>query len=159
MNPNLLISKFAKLGARVRIRPLAQRRWPPAVGPVVIDIAHDRKGEYFDIQADGNADVEVLEVQPKERHLLLMVRQQPKRAGLPDTKDKFLCGHDERHWFVAGIPERAAVSSVVTAKEALKPDVIRQLESGKKGKRKQRHRRKTDTFIRQGEWFFVPAPA
>ena len=59
---------------------------------------------------------------------------------------------------MAGVPERAAVSSVVTAKEALKPEFVRNLESGKKGKRKKRHRRKTDTFVRQGEWFFVPAP-
>ena len=124
----------------------------------MIDIGHDRRGEFFDIQADDDADVEVLDVQPKDRHLLLMVRQPAERPGLPDTKDKFLCGHDERHWFVAGVPERAAVSSVVTAKEALKPEFVRNLESGKKGKRKKRHRRKTDTFVRQGEWFFVPAP-
>ena len=70
-----------------------------------------------------------------------MVRQPAERNGLPDTKDKFLCGHDERHWFVAGVPERAAVSSVVTAKEALKPEFVRNLESGKNGKRKNRHRR------------------
>ena len=65
-----------------------------------------------------------------------MVRQSGQRAGLPDRKDKFLCGHDERHWFVAGVPERAPVSNVVTAMEALKPDVVRAQERGKKGKRK-----------------------
>jgi hypothetical protein len=31
------------------------------------------------------------------------------------------------------------------------------LERGKKGKRAHRQRRKTDVFIRQGEWFFIPA--
>jgi len=97
-------------------------------------------------------------VQRKDRHLLLMVRQPSERPGLPDTKDKFLCGHDERHWFVAGIPEAAPVSSVVTAKEALKPDLVRNLESGKKGKRNKRNRRRTEVFIRQGEWFFIPVP-
>ena len=158
MDANLIQRKFEKLGARAKLRPLVQNRWRPVAGPVVIDIGHDRRGEFFDIQADDDADVEVLDVQQKDRHLLLMVRQPAERAGLPDTKDKFLCGHDERHWFVAGVPERAAVSSVVTAKEALKPEFVRNLESGKKGKRKKRHRRKTDTFIRQGEWFFVPAP-
>ncbi|MCA8999365.1 MAG: hypothetical protein KDA80_20390 [Planctomycetaceae bacterium] len=56
------------------------------------------------------------------------------------------------------MPESAPVSSVVTAKEALKPEIVRHLESGKKGKRKDRQRRKTDTFVRQGEWFFIPAP-
>jgi hypothetical protein len=47
---------------------------------------------------------------------------------------------------------------VVTAKEALKPDAVRSREQGKKGKRKKRLRRKTDVFIRQGEWFFIPVP-
>ena len=101
----------------------------------MIDIGHDRHGEFFDIQADEAADVDVLDVQPKDRHLLLMVRQPADRPGLPDTKDKFLCGHDERHWFVAGVPEKAPVSTVVTAKEALKPDAVRSREAGKKGKR------------------------
>ncbi len=158
MDAILIQHKFEKLGARAKVRPLVQNRWRPAAGPVVIDIGHDRRGEFFDIQANDDAEVEVLDVQPKDRHLLLMVRQPAEHPHAPDIKDKFLCGHDERHWFVAGVPERAAVSSVVTAKEALKPEFVRSLESGKKGKRKKRHRRKTDTFIRQGEWFFVPAP-
>jgi hypothetical protein len=157
MDANLIQTKFEKLGARAKLRPLVRNRWRPAAGPIVIDISHDRRGEFFDIQAGNNADVLVLDIQPKDRHLLLMVRQPAERRGVPDRKDKFLCGHDERHWFVAGVPERAAVSSVITAKEALKPEFVRALESGKKGKRKNRHRRKTGTFIRQGEWFFIPA--
>ena len=158
MDTKLLTSKFEKLGARAKVRPLVPNRWRPAAGPVVIDIGRDRRGEFFDVQATDDADVQVLDVQPKDRHLLLMVRQPAARPGLPDTKDKFLCGHDERHWFVAGVPEAAPVSCVVTAKEALKPELVRNLESGKKGKRKKRHRRKTETFIRQGEWFFISAP-
>ena len=122
MDANLIQTKFEKLGARAKLRPLVQNRWRPTTGPIVIDIGQDRRGEFFDIQADDDAAVEVLDVQPKDRHLLLMVRQRAERRGLPDTKDKFLCGHDERHWFVAGVPERAAVSSVITAKEALKPE-------------------------------------
>lgn len=147
MDTNLIQSKFAKLGARAKIRPLITNRWRPNSRPLVIDIGHDRRGEFFDIQATNDANVQVLDLQVKDRHLLLMVRQPAKRPGLPDTKDKFLCGHDERHWFVAGVPESAPVSSAVTAKEALKPEIVRNLESGKKGKRKKRHRRKTDTFI------------
>jgi hypothetical protein len=158
MNENLITTKFEKLGARATIRPLVRNRWRSAVGPVVIDIGHDRHGEFFDIQAEGDADVKVLDVQPKDRHLLLMVRRASERPHQPDIKDKFLCGHDERHWFVAGVPEKAPVSTVVTAKEALKPDEVRSREQGKKGKRKKRLRRKTDVFVRQGEWFFIPAP-
>jgi len=157
MDTSLLKMKFDKLGARAKVRPLVQNRWRQNSGPVVIDIGRDRHGEFFDIQADTEANVEVLDVQPRDRHLLLMVRQPADRSDFPDVKDKFLCGHDERHWFVAGVPEGAAASTVVTAKEALKPKFVRNLESGKKGKLKNRQRRKTETFIRQGEWFFIPA--
>jgi len=124
MDTTHIQTKFDKLGARATIRPLVRNRWRPAPGPVVIDIGRDRHGEFFDIQADQDADVEILDVQPKDRHLLLMVRQAADHPSLPDTKDKFLCGHDERHWFVAGVPEKASVSTVVTAKEALKPDEV-----------------------------------
>lgn len=158
MNTHSLVAKFEKLGARATVRPLVQNRWWGAPGPVVIDIGQDRRGEFFDIQAEDAADVSVIDLQPRDRHLLLMVRQAAERSGDPDTKDKFLCGHDERHWFVAGIPETAPVSNVVTAMESLKPELVRNLECRKKGKRKKRLRRKTDTFVRQGEWFFVPSP-
>ena len=158
MDATHIKTKFEKLGARAKIGPLVRNPWRPAAGPVVIDIGHDRHGEFFDIQAADDADVEVLDVQPRDRHLLLMVRRPNQRPGLPDIKDKLLCGHDERHWFVAGVPEKAPVSSVVTAKEALKPDLVRSREQGKRGKRSKRLRRKTDVFIRQGEWFFIPAP-
>jgi hypothetical protein len=158
MDATHIKTKFEKLGARAKIGPLVRNPRRPAAGPVVIDIGHDRHGEFFDIQAADDADVEVLDVQPRDRHLLLMVRRPNQRPGLPDIKDKLLCGHDERHWFVAGVPEKAPVSSVVTAKEALKPDLVRSREQGKRGKRSKRLRRKTDVFIRQGEWFFIPAP-
>jgi hypothetical protein len=98
MNQNLITTKFEKLGARAKIRPL---RWRSS-DPVVIDIGHDRQGEFFDIQADPDADVDVLDVQPRDRHLLLMIRRPNERPHQPDIKDKLLCGHDERHWFVAG---------------------------------------------------------
>lgn len=160
MNTTHVQSKFEKLGVRAKIRPLQPRRsWQAPPGPVVIDIGTDRQGEFFDIQSDGQVDIEVIDCQPRDRHLLLLVRRSAERVGLPELKDKFLCGHDERHWFVAGVPEAASVSSVITAKEALKPDAVRNLEQGTKGKRAKRHRRKTETFVRQGEWFFLPSPA
>jgi len=46
---------------------------------------------------------------------------------------KFLCGHDERHWFVAAVPGRG-VSNVRTAMEALKPAAVR-LESAREDHR------------------------
>jgi hypothetical protein len=71
-------------------------------------------------------------------------------------KHRFLLGHDERHWFVAAIPETAPVSRVRDAKEALKPDLV---QSGEHRLRaKYRDRRSNAARIRQGEWFFIPVP-
>ena len=61
MNTNHIQAKFEKLGARAKIRPLARNRWRPESGRVVIDVRHDRHGEFFDIQADAAADVDVLD--------------------------------------------------------------------------------------------------
>ena len=105
---------------------------------------------FFDIQTEESVVLEVLDVQPRDRHLLLMSRELVINRNVPETKSKFLCGHDERHWFVAGVPESAPVSSVATAMEALKPALVRDLERGLRGKRERRQGRKTPTFKRQG---------
>ena len=97
MDATHIKTKFQRFGARAKIRPLAQNRGQPESGRVVIDVRHDRHGEFFDIQADQDADVEVLDVRPRDRHLLLMVRRANQRPHQPDIKDKLLCGHDERH--------------------------------------------------------------
>lgn len=83
---------------------------------------------------------------PKMKHLLLLVRNQ-------DTF-KYLCGHDERHWFVSAVKG----NSVMEALQGLKPQVV-QSEEKKAGVRKARkHKHHTKAWIRQGEWFFIPAP-
>ena len=111
----------------------------------------DRKGEFFEIvkQLGSGAEIAVLDVQPSDRHLLLLVRDGKE-------KSKFLCGHDERHWFVAGIPETAPVGTVRQAKEALKPAEVCAIQARKGIKAKARDRRKNAAYIRQGEWFFIP---
>ena len=60
----------------------------------------------------------MIEVQRADRHLLLLVREE-------GAKNKYLCGHNERHWFVAGIPETAPVGTVRQAKQALQPREVR----------------------------------
>jgi hypothetical protein len=156
MDTGLIQSKFAKIGARVHFRttPLV-RDWRDA-SLLTIDIRQDRRGEFYDVLASPHAEVEVLDVRQSQQHLLLMFRQPVAERGRTENKQKFLCGHDERHWFVAGIPENSPVSTVVTAMEELKPRLVRQLERGLRGRREHRLRRKTETFVRQGEWFFVP---
>ncbi len=142
--------QFTRIGARAKVHPPVARR-SGATAEVSIDIGNDAEGEFFDIavQPAQMADTEVIDIQPSLRHLLLMSRQD-------DGKHKFLCGHDERHWFVAAVPERASVSSVKTAFDALKPTAIRALENRLGVKPRKRNRRRNEAFIRQGEWFFVP---
>jgi hypothetical protein len=58
---------------------------------------------------------------------------------------------------VAAVPGGA--SSVVQAKEALKPVAIRARQNQLKVPTRQRNLRKNAAFRRQGEWFFAPASA
>jgi hypothetical protein len=152
MNP--LERAFARMGARVEFGQLMRRN--RLSGRLVsedlaLDVRQDRHGEYFLISRAQASTTElvVLDVQPKDRHLLLLTRSAAE-------KHRFLLGHDERHWFVAGIPESTPVSRVRDAKQALKPDLVQSSERGVRTK--YRDRRSNAARIRQGEWFFVPAP-
>ena len=116
MSTEVLERRFARIGARLTVE---ERPW---IGEPRIDVRHDRRGEYFELRFQGGereVDVEVVDVRRDDRHLLLLVRD-------GDEKSKFLCGHDERHWFVAAIPEDArGVSGVTAAMRALQPDRVR----------------------------------
>jgi hypothetical protein len=144
----LLSKKFEQIGARVQLRPVINniyRREQPG-----IDIRADHKGEYFDISlaANDEVDYEVIDVRPDMRHLLLMARR-------VRGKQKFLCGHDERHWFVCAVPGES-VSNVVNAMEALQPRDVKNVVHRRVKRVKDRLRRRNKAFVRQGEWFFVP---
>jgi len=147
MNAQVIERQFKKIGARAKITADAQRFG----GTVRLDIGHDREGEFFDVGVGKTHDLYVADAQPRIRHLLLTSRQN-------DGNHKFLCGHDERHWFVAAVPERITVSSVQTAFQALKPAAVRLRENQLRVKRRKRNRRRNEAFVRQGEWFFVPVP-
>ena len=138
---------FERMGARVKVRETVNRRHP-----VGIDIRSDKQGEYFDIgvETSDQVEYEVVDIRPDMRHLLLMVRRD-------NGKQKFLCGHDERHWFVCAVPGKS-VKNVVNAMEALQPAVVRSAVHRKVKRPKNRLRRRNEAFIRQGEWFFIPAP-
>jgi hypothetical protein len=124
-----LMRKFARIGARLKVADRPSRRFRPAAGALSLDVQADRDGEFFEVAPPRGADPEVavLDVRPADRHLLLMVRE----GG---EKHKFLCGHDERHWFVAAVPEAAPVGTVRQAKEALKPAEV-QVAQGRRGLR------------------------
>src|SRR5262245_21071842 len=150
MDTNLLETKFARIGARLKVadRPSRRSRTP---GVLSLDVRADSKGEFFEVvrPKGSGAEVAVLDVQPADRHLLLLVRE-------GKDKSKFLCGHDERHWFVAGIPEAAPVGTVRQAKEALKPTEVQTAQARQRLKAKTSSRRKNAAYVRQGEWFFLP---
>jgi hypothetical protein len=121
-------------------------------GAVALDVVQDRFGELFDVRIMPMAAprIEVLQAVPDQRHLLLLTQ-----AHATAEKNKFLCGHDERHWFVAAVPGRS-IATVSSAMEALKPPGIAALEARFGLSERRRNRRKNEAFRRQGEWFFVP---
>jgi hypothetical protein len=148
--------KFEKMGARVQIRAPQPSRFARRMNirpdGVRLDIVADREGELFDLRVDRQqVDLQVLDIQPAQRHLLLMTRN--RDTG---SKEKFLCGHDERHWFVAAVPPGSA-ASVTGAMEALKPDAVKSALTRARVPNKHRNRRRNAAFVRQGEWFFLPA--
>jgi hypothetical protein len=156
---------FSRMGARVKVlegEPMS-RRWNlnqsrEETPRIVLDIRRDKRGEYFEIRTGPGAiqEIVVLNVQPREKHLLLLSRQFGEQGQFL-AKQKFLCGRDERHWFVAAIPENEPVSTVAGAKIALKPEEVRSREGVLGISRSASFRRRNPAFIRQGEWFFVPA--
>jgi hypothetical protein len=142
MNTTNLEKQFARMGARVAVRRGAA---------FAVDVKRDDRGSLFDIALDRlTTQISALDVQPQQRHLLLVVGR--------GTTHKFLCGHDERDWFAAAVPERGSVTSVRAAMEALKPPEVRQAEVLRGVKRQHRNRRHNAAFVRQGEWSFLPQP-
>lgn len=146
--------RFESIGARVKFTMTPR-------ADVLLDVKKDRQGSYFEIAVpqnpEGQIEFQVLDTKPGDRHLLLL----SKETRVPNTekgvfKHRFLCGHDERSWFVAGI--RGTVSSVNQAKADLKPAIVHGVEQRLGVKPSLRNRRRNAGSVRQGEWFFVPEP-
>lgn len=151
MNTTHIESKFVAMGARFKARPESWR-----TDSFALDIKRDRHGAFYELRGrearEDEFDLQVLQTRPRERHLLLLVR----RSGSGGQKDRFLCGHDERDWFVAAVPGN--VSTVADAMESLKPPEVQAAQARAELNVRQRRRRHNRAFLRQGEWFFVPAP-
>jgi hypothetical protein len=153
MNAKTIAKQFAHMGARFRIvRPESKSRWQRRAD-YGLDIVSDKWGQLFELQLSAEREtqlgIDVLQCDRHDRHLLLLVKT-------PEANDRFLCGHDEREWFVAAVPGGAA--SVVQAKLALMPAQVREAANHARLNQSQRTRRHNRAFIRQGEWFFVPEP-
>jgi len=144
MTVETIQKRFEEMGARVKIQQRGEN--------AALDIRKDRLGEYFDITVPNIDETTVLDIQPEDRHLVLMIRA---KEGRSIHKDKYLCGHDERSWFVAAVPQ-GGVSTVKTAKAALQPESVRRQVRTKGVKETDRFAHENEAFIRQGEWYFVP---
>ena len=162
MHTEHIESKFTAMGARLKVREIPSR-WQRGtrtwIEPVdyAVDIQRDRKGEFFELRVPthlhGFVEATVLQTEPIQRHLLLLVRTKSDQPQL----DRFLCGHDERDWFVAAVPGGA--SSVRQAMNDLQPPAVRAALFRNHISGDKRYTRKNQAFRRQGEWFFVPMPA
>jgi hypothetical protein len=141
---------FHALGAEVQLA--TQRDWWKQ--SFEIDVVMRAKRECFELRSPTGDTItaEPIDVRPKQRHLVLDVTG----WRLP-ISGRYLCGHDERHWFVAEVPFSRQTQTVRGAMEALKPAAILR-EQRRHGLRRRLHRRKTAAYVRQGEWFFVPHP-
>jgi hypothetical protein len=162
MNAKHIESSFAAMGARLKVREIASRwqmgsrKW---IDPVnyAVDIRRDRDGAFFELRVPTHlsetVEATVLQSEPKQRHLLLLIRKTDEEPQL----DRFLCGHDEREWFVAAVP--GVASSVRQAMDALQPKDVRDALARDRVSSRKRYERKNRAFRRQGEWFFIPEPS
>ena len=162
MNAKQIESRFSEMGARLKVREIpsrwtqGDRQW---LSPMdyAVDIQRDRLGEFFEFRLPTHladkVEATVQQIEPKQRHLLLLVRKTEAEPQL----DRFLCGHDEREWFVAAVPGGA--SSVRQAMDRLQPAPVREALARSDVSSRKRYARKNRAFRRQGEWFFVPDPA
>lgn len=149
---------FEKIGASVRVVKALSRdnfQRHASDSPWTVDIVNQSGIEFFELRVNTDnldlLELDVLEVKQKDRHLVLLARQLDE-SGAVVSKEHFLCGHDERHLFVASVNPASRVDD---AKASLKPQEILRKETGIKTKK--RNRRKTKLFKRQGEWFFIPS--
>jgi hypothetical protein len=160
MTAELLERRFERIRARIKYaaEPPTVRR----IGPITaespyfrIDVREDKRGEYFDIRASETVEITILDVQPRDRHLVLLAKV-PTTFERRPALQRFLCGYDERHWFVAAIPESYRATTVSQAKAALLPTAVRESVAFHSLKRRLQLVRKNVAYRRQGEWFFIP---
>jgi hypothetical protein len=142
-----IVRQFEAIGARARVNVTGLR--------FEIDLTADRYGDLYELRIplDGSAIVRVPDVERHERQLLLAAS-----SPVHGWSQKFLCGHDEFHWFVAALPRKPEADNVHEAFEALKPRQVLLEQERKRVRRRKKQRRRTTAYLRQGEWFFVPRP-
>lgn len=160
MNVEALTRQFARIGANLEIAERSFVRGRNGASNFSLDIKEEGRKEFYLLEIAKpvieTVEFQVLNSRPDLRHLVLLAKNASAEIA---TKEKFLCGHDERHWFVASLPQAAAVTNVTTAMESLKPREAVWSQRRAEVRPKDRNKRHNAGFIRQGEWFFVPEPS
>lgn len=158
MDTTVLKRHFARIGAELDVNILPgfqNNRWRSFNSEFALDIVHKDRKEVFQLNVREDilpvAELTPLNIRPDLRHLLLLLKREDNAV-----KEKFLCGHDERHWFVAVVQTGAV--DVNSAIETLKPDIARISQMQQNVRPQVWNKRHNPGFIRQGEWFFVPRP-
>lgn len=108
----------------------------------------DVRGNTFILGTPKGSELQVLDIDEKAKHLLLFARDSD------GEKSKFLAGFDEREFFISGVKRNSI--NIDAAKQGLKPAGVVESQKKHKVKKKNRHKRKNEGFLRQGEWYFVP---
>lgn len=147
---------FTKIGAKVIVAENDGSRWRRQFTAPSIDIREAGRNEVFILGLPKDTDktqIQVLDCRPDLRHLLLQVRTEGEIRGQAEV-EKYLCGHDERHWFVSAVN----ATSVMKALDSLKPEIVQNREKRVGVRRAKKHKHHNEAFIRQGEWFFLPTP-
>src|SRR5206468_3117693 len=93
MADSMVEQAFWRMGVRAEVA-----RGATAEGQRVrVDVRRDRDGEYFALTRARDVELVAADVTVDDRHLLLVATGAD--ASVQDSR--FLCGFDERSWFVA----------------------------------------------------------
>lgn len=150
-NLESLTRQFENIGASLQLERPDERLLKRESNYHHVDVQQGKRGERFIISCiPSKFRLQVLQADTQDRHLLLMM-QNTKSGEI----HKYLCGHDERQWFAAAIPEEARAKSIREAKEALLPPEAEQALSSREVRKKKQLSRSNPPYIRQGEWFFI----
>jgi hypothetical protein len=172
MNRQNVIKKFEGIGSRITFRKGTKYER----NAITINVARDKKDEHFVLTihpklTDEDIEITVLDVDTNLKQMLLLIRnpeltdEATRRVGSRFSSgilevnrkkmvvNRLLVGHDEMHWFVAGVTSSTTIKQAFSV---LRPETVTRVMHQKGVKDKLWKKRKNKGFIRQGEWFFVP---
>ena len=152
-----VMDAFHRLGWDIEIDERPTRYWHGNAhrGDSRLDVRGAIGRQKFIASLGEDMELVVLDSNKKENGILVMLKDHQARHDRQNVS-KMLLGHDERQLFVAAVPLHTR--NVAEAKDLLKPGRVVDAERQAGVKAKDKNRRKTKAWLRQGDFFFVPAP-